>query len=48
MHAVIAKTNPRAPQFLATLDSGLGKMEDSGECFRIVSRNMAQYRSRTQ
>lgn len=48
MHAVIAKTNPRAPQFLETLDGGLGKIEDSGEWFRIVSRHMAQYRSRTQ
>ena len=48
LHAVIAKTNPRGREYLAALDSGIKKIKDSGEWFRIVSRHMAQHRAKTQ
>ncbi len=47
LHAVIAKTNPRGREYLAALDSGIKKIKDSGEWFRIVSRHLAQHRSKT-
>lgn len=48
MHAVIAKTHPRGKAFLAELDSGIKKIKESGEWFKIVSRHMAQHRAKTQ
>ena len=48
MHAVIAKTNPRGQEFLATLNSGIKKLKDSGQWFQIVARHMAQHRAKTQ
>ena len=47
MHAVIAKTNPQAPAYLAALNSGLSKIKRNGEWFRIVVRHMAEHRSKT-
>lgn len=46
MHAVIAKTNPRAKEYLAALDSGITKLKDSGEWFRIITRQMAEHRAK--
>ncbi len=48
MHAVIAKTNPNAKQYLAALDSGITKLKDSGEWFRIVTRQLAEHRAKTK
>jgi polar amino acid transport system substrate-binding protein len=48
MHAVIAKTNPRAKEYLATLDSGITKLKESGEWFRIITRQMAEHRANTK
>ncbi len=48
MHAVIAKTNPRSKAFIAALDSGVKKIKDNGEWFKIVSRHIAQHRAKTQ
>lgn len=48
MHAVIAKTNPMSGPFLETLNSGLRKIKQNGEWFRIVVRHMAEHRSKTQ
>jgi polar amino acid transport system substrate-binding protein len=48
MHAVIAKTNPNAKQYLATLDSGISKLKESGEWFRIVTRQLAEHRAKTK
>ncbi|MEO1160431.1 MAG: transporter substrate-binding domain-containing protein, partial [Pseudomonadota bacterium] len=48
MHAVIAKTNPNGKEYLAALDSGISKLKESGEWFRIVTRQMAEHRAKTQ
>lgn len=48
MHAVIAKTNPNAKQYLAVLDSGISKLKESGEWFRIVTRQLAEHRAKTK
>lgn len=48
MHAVIAKSNPNAKQYLATLDSGITKLKESGEWFRIVTRQLAEHRAKTK
>ena len=48
MHAVIAKTNPNAKEYLATLDSGITKLKESGEWFRIVTRQLAEHRAKTK
>jgi len=48
MHAVIAKTNPRAKEYLATLDGGITKLKNSGEWFRIVTRHMAEHRAKAK
>lgn len=48
MHAVIAKTHPRGPELLAILNNGLQKLKKSGEWFRIISRHLAEHRSKTR
>ena len=48
MHAVIAKTNPHAKEYLAVLDGGVTKLKDSGEWFKIVTRHMAEHRARAK
>ncbi len=48
MHAVIAKTNPNAKLYLATLDSGITKLKESGEWFQIVTRQLAEHRAKTK
>ena len=48
MHAVIAKTNPNAKAYIATLDSGITKLKESGEWFRIVTRQMAEHRANSK
>ena len=45
MHVVIAKTNPKSKDYLAAPDSGIKKLRESGERFRIVARHMSQDRS---
>ncbi len=48
MHAVIAKTNPRAKEYLATLDGGVTRLKESGEWFQIVTRHMAEHRAKAK
>ncbi len=48
MHAVIAKTNPHAKEYLAALDDGITKLKESGEWFRIVTRHMAEHRAKAK
>lgn len=48
MHAVIAKTHPRGQQLLSVLNEGLDKIKRSGEWFQIVSRHLAEHRSKTR
>jgi len=48
IHAVIAKTNPMADQYVAQLNSGINKMKDSGEWFSIIRRHLTAHRALTQ
>ncbi|MEL6640461.1 MAG: transporter substrate-binding domain-containing protein [Pseudomonadota bacterium] len=48
MHAVIAKTNPNAEVYLATLDSGIRKLKENGEWFSIIRRHLTAHRALTQ
>lgn len=44
LHAVIAKTHPRADEILATVNSGLDNIKDSGVWFQTVRRHMTAFR----
>ena len=48
LHAVIAKTNPRNEEILATVNSGLGNIKESGVWFATVRRHMTAFRSQSQ
>lgn len=48
LHAVVAKTHPRGKELLATLNSGIRRLKDKGEWFKIVARHLAQFRASTQ
>ena len=48
LHAVIAKTNPRNEEILATVNSGLGNIKESGVWFATVRRHMTAFRSLSQ
>ncbi len=48
MHAVIAKTNPNAANYLAYLNNGLRKMKQNGDWFHVVSRHLSEHKSKTQ
>ena len=47
IHAVIAKTNPMAEQYLATLDSGINSIKETGEWFQIIRRHLTAHRALT-
>lgn len=47
LHAVIAKTHPRADEILATLNSGLTSIKDSGLWFQTVRRHMTEFRNKS-
>lgn len=47
MHAVIAKTNPNAANYLAYLNSGLREMKQNGDWFDVVMRHLSEHKAKT-
>lgn len=47
LHAVTAKTNPRAEEILAFVNDGLEEIKTSGLWFQTVRRHLAEFRQQT-